>query len=68
MLVTPLVLIEIFSKRMLVDWSKCRSDPQDEGALLQEQLFNYKLQEDGSASQVLRLESEHHHVFQHMYM
>jgi len=28
MLVTPLVLIQIFSKRMLVDWSKCRSDPE----------------------------------------
>ena len=25
MLVTPLVLIQIFSKRMLVDWPKCGS-------------------------------------------
>jgi len=33
MLVTPLVLIQIFSKRMLVDWSKCGSDPRDEGHL-----------------------------------
>ena len=33
MLVTPLVLIQIFSKRMLVDWPKCGSDPQDEGHL-----------------------------------
>jgi len=33
MLVTPLVLIHIFSKRMLVDWPKCGSDPQDEGHL-----------------------------------
>jgi len=33
MLVTPLVLIQIFSKRMLIDWPKCGSDPQDEGHL-----------------------------------
>ena len=33
MLVTPLVLIQIFSKRMLVDWPKCGSDPRDEGHL-----------------------------------
>jgi len=33
MLVTPLVLIQIFSKRMLVDWRKCGSDPRDEGHL-----------------------------------
>jgi len=33
MLVTPLVLIQIFSKRMLVDWPKCWSVPQDEGHL-----------------------------------
>ena len=33
MLVTPLVLIQIFSQRMLVDWPKCGSDPQDEGHL-----------------------------------
>ena len=33
MLVTPLVLIQIFRKRMLVDWPKCRSDPRDEGHL-----------------------------------
>jgi len=33
MLVTPLVLIQIFSKRMLVDWAKCWSDPRDEGHL-----------------------------------
>jgi len=33
MLVTPLVLIQIFSKKMLVDWPKCRSDPWDEGHL-----------------------------------
>ena len=33
MLVTPLVLIQIFSKIMLVDWPKCGSDPRDEGHL-----------------------------------
>ena len=33
MLVTPLVLIQIFSKRMLADWPKCGSDPRDEGHL-----------------------------------
>ena len=33
MLVTPLVLIQIFIKRMLVDWPKCGSDPRDEGHL-----------------------------------
>ena len=33
MLVTPLVLIQTFSKRMLVDWPKCGSDPRDEGHL-----------------------------------
>jgi len=33
MLVIPLVLIQIFSKRMLVDWPKCGSDPRDEGHL-----------------------------------
>jgi len=33
MLVTPLVLIQIFSKRMLVDWPKYGSDPQDEDHL-----------------------------------
>ena len=33
MLVTPLLLIEIFSKRMLVDWPKCEFDPRDEGHL-----------------------------------
>jgi len=33
MLITPLVLIKIFSQRMLVDWPKCGSDPQDEGHL-----------------------------------
>ena len=33
MLVTPLVLIQIFSKKMLVDWPKCGSDPRDEGHL-----------------------------------
>jgi len=33
MLVTPLVLIQIFSKRMLVGWPKCWSDPRDEGHL-----------------------------------
>jgi len=33
MLVTPFMLIQIFSKRMLVDWPKCGSDPQDEGHL-----------------------------------
>jgi len=30
MLVTPLVLIQVFSKRMLTDWPKCGSDPRDE--------------------------------------
>jgi len=35
MLVTPLVLIQNFSKRMLmlVDWPKCGSNPRDEGHL-----------------------------------
>jgi len=33
MLVTPLVLIQIFGQRMLVDWPKCGSDPQGEGHL-----------------------------------
>jgi len=33
MLVTPLVLIQIFSKRMQVDRPKCGSDPRDEGHL-----------------------------------
>jgi len=33
MLVTPLMLIQIFSKRMLVDWPKCGSDPRDGGHL-----------------------------------
>ena len=33
MLVTPLVVIQIFSKRMLVDWPKCWSDPRYEGHL-----------------------------------
>ena len=33
MLVTPLVLIQILSMRMLVDWPKCGSDPRDEGHL-----------------------------------
>jgi len=33
MLVTPLVLIQIFSKRMLVDWPKCGSDPPNKGHL-----------------------------------
>jgi len=33
MLVTPLALIQIFIKRMLVDWPKCGSDPRDEGHL-----------------------------------
>jgi len=33
MLVPPLVLIQIFSKRMLVDWPKCGSDHRDEGHL-----------------------------------
>jgi len=33
MLVTPLVLIQIFSKRMLVDWPKCGSDPRAKGHL-----------------------------------
>ena len=31
MWVTPLVLIQIFSKRMWVGWPKCGSDPRDEG-------------------------------------
>jgi len=33
MMVSPSVLIQIFSKRMLVDWPKCGSDPPDEGHL-----------------------------------
>ena len=33
MLVTLLVLIQIFSKRMRVGWPKCRSDPRNEGHL-----------------------------------
>jgi len=33
MLVTPLVLIQSFSKRMLVDCPKCWPDPRDEGHL-----------------------------------
>jgi len=33
MRVTPLVLIQIFSNRMLADWPKCGSDPRDEGHL-----------------------------------
>ena len=33
MLVTPFMLIQTFIKRMLVDWPKCGSDPQDEGHL-----------------------------------
>jgi len=33
MLVTPLVLIQIFSKRMLVDWPKCGSHSWDGGHL-----------------------------------
>ena len=33
MRVTSLVLIQILSKRMWVDWPKCRSDPPDEGHL-----------------------------------
>jgi len=33
MLATPLVLTQTFSKRMLVDWPKCGSDPRDEGHL-----------------------------------
>ena len=44
MLVTPLVLIQIFSKRMLVDWPKCGSDPRDEGHLAC--LYNFKSNED----------------------
>jgi len=34
MLVTSLVLIQIFSKRMLVDRPKCGFNPRDEGHLV----------------------------------
>ena len=34
MLVTLLVLIQIFSKRMQVGWPKCRSDPRNEACLI----------------------------------